>query len=210
MIVILIIYTPITSEETGNMSELGELGCGGRAPKTSDGYGNAILQFNKFVDHTRALNKGIVPKKIFKYIQDCTAEDIGNEMTYRQFAFYLGVQAVKKVTNAANKGEPMKENQDGEPLAISTALQYLSNYQNAILGKFKDQHSFFDQFKDLKKGDSIPWVKKIRDELRNTMEVELILAGIPVVLKAKGVSREVMMKLMYALIHGGNHLFIFL
>jgi hypothetical protein len=53
-------------------------------------------------------------------------------------------------------------------------------------------------------------VKKISDELRNTMEVELILAGIPVVLKAKGVSREVMMKLVYALIHGGNHLFIFL
>ena len=37
------------------MSNLGELGCGGRAPKTSAGYNNSIFQFNKFVDNTKIL-----------------------------------------------------------------------------------------------------------------------------------------------------------
>ena len=61
------------------MSDLGELGCGGRAPKMSAGYNNSIFQFNKFVDNAKILGEGIGPDKRFKYFKDCTAKDMANE-----------------------------------------------------------------------------------------------------------------------------------
>ena len=39
------------------MTDLGEFGSGGSAQKTSEGYENAIMQFNKFVDHCRNMNR---------------------------------------------------------------------------------------------------------------------------------------------------------
>jgi hypothetical protein len=171
------------------MTDLGEFGSGGSAQKTTEGYENAIIQFSKFVDNCRDVNTGYGLEKSFSYFQDAKTSEMANEQVFRQFAYYLGKEAVKKVTKG---GEPFKETQDGEPLAISTALQYFSNFTNTLLQKFRDAHTFFDQFKNLKKGDSIPWVKKIRDDLRSRMEKDLILASIAICLKAKGVSREIM------------------
>ena len=43
--------------------------------------------------------------------------------------------------NYEDEGKEIEESVDGEPLLISSALQYFSNLQNAVVQKFKD-HDF--------------------------------------------------------------------
>ncbi len=102
-------------------------------------------------------------------------------------AYYLARDAVKEI-----KGCRHNDHQDGEALAVSTAMQYmLSNFVQSVLQMPTGNFSLFEDFKHLPKGDSPPWLKRIRDKnlLRNTMERDLMLAGIPTVIRAKGIGR---------------------
>ena len=42
------------------------------------------------------------------------------------------------------------------------------------------------------KGESIPWIKRIRDDMRNEMERDLMAAGIPTILKPRGIGRALL------------------
>ena len=85
--------------------ELGELGNGGQRPRTDTGYTQSIKQFNDFVEHCKKLNQGIGAKKFFKYFADWKAEEMADEQVYRQFAFYLGNNAVKVITKLKKGNE---------------------------------------------------------------------------------------------------------
>ena len=127
---------------------------------------------------------------------------------FQEYAFYLAHDAVKVVVATKNKGEAIKETEDGEPLAISTARQYFSNFLQAVIKKHGEKadgtakEGFFKQFQNLKKGESIPWVKRIRDDMRNEMERDLMLAGIPAFVLSRGIGREGMIVIVDTLVQG--------
>ena len=62
--------------------ERGRLGIGGSQPRTQDGHGNSIKQFNQFVDLARHEKKGIGRDKLFKHFDDWTAEEFADEMVF--------------------------------------------------------------------------------------------------------------------------------
>ncbi len=104
------------------------------------------------------------------------------------------------------ESKDIEESPDGEPLLISTALQYFSNFQNVLIQKFRD-HKFFEQFTVLKKGENPSWVTKIRCEMRAEMERDLICSGIPLVLKPKGIGRDGMIDICKTLYDGGIYMY---
>ena len=145
--------------------------------------------------------KSIGPNHLKKYFAQCTKADLGFAENFQQFAFYLARKAVTDITTKKAKGKEVEENQDGQPIAMSSAMQYLSNFYNSIL-RLPGKVQFFDDFKHLPKGESPPWMKPIRDDLRNTMERDLMLAVIPTILKAKGIGRGAAEGIVDVLIDG--------
>jgi len=190
------------------MRSLGKLGTGGRQQKTIDGHGTGVTHFNDFINLCRDKNIGAGANKVFKYFEKWTADDFSNELVFQEYAFYLAHDAVKVVVATKNKGEAIKETEDGEPLAISTARQYFSNFLQAVIKKHGEKadgtakEGFFKQFQNLKKGESIPWVKRIRDDMRNEMERDLMLAGIPAFVLSRGIGREGMIVIVDTLVQG--------
>jgi len=120
-----------------------------------------------------------------------TANELANQQTFQEFAYFLAKDAIKNIKAQIHKGEAVSEDHNGDPLAVSTAQQYFSNFLNAAANRFSD-HVFFKEILDVPRGESLPWVKKIRDELRQVMERDLILDGIPITLKSRGVAESVM------------------
>ena len=51
---------------------------------------------------------------------------------------------------------------------------------------------------------SIPWVKRIRDDMRNEMERHLLMAGIPTMLKPRGIGLKLLDNIIDVLIDSGN------
>ena len=119
-------------------------------------------------------------------------------------AYYFARKAVKEIKGCRDEGKEIPEDQEDEALAISTAMQYMSNFVQTVL-QLPGYVEFFEEFKRLPKGESPPWLKRIRDDLRNTMERDLMLAGIPTVVKSRGIGRVVIERIMDAIIKGGKH-----
>lgn len=195
--------------------ELRKLGVGGQRTKTLDGLKTGINHFNDFINTCRTKGIGAGKMKVFKNFHDWTSEEFSNELVFQEFAFYLAHDAVKSIVTTKNNGEAIKENDDGEPLAVSSARQYFSNFLQAVLrnhGNKSDGSAidgFFQQFSNLKKGESIPWMKRIRDDMRNEMERDLILAGIPSFVKARGIGRDTMKMISDCLLIGCKLFFLF-
>jgi hypothetical protein len=63
---------------------------------------------------------------------------------------------------------------------------------------------FYRQFTNLMKGESIPWIKRVRDDMRNEMERDLMAAGIPPILKPRGIGRALLERIMDVLIDQGT------
>jgi len=185
------------------MSSLSRLGAGGSRPKTIVGHNNVIKHFNKMIELAQAEGKHVGVNGPLKPYGEWTKEDFGNEDVFGEMAYYLARNAVKEIKGCRDNGQVIPEDQDGEALAVSTAMQYMSNFVQSVL-QMPGKVAFFDEFKHLPKGESPPWLKRIRDDLRNTMERDLMLAGIPTVLKAKGIGRVVLERIMDALINGGK------
>ena len=60
--------------------------------------------------------------------------DFANEEIFQQFAHYLANHAVKKITVQKEAGDLVNNvDADGEALAIGTALQYFSNFLQAVI-----------------------------------------------------------------------------
>ena len=187
-------------------TQLGKLGSGSR-PKTRQGQITAITHFEKMIEFAVEQGTGVGPNFIVKpSFQQWTKWDFANEQIFGEFAYYLARNAVKEIKEKRDTGNEIPENFDGEAIAVSSAMQYMSNFVQAVLHLPGDV-SFFDIFRQLAKGESPPWLKRIRDDLRNTMERDLILAGIPTVLKAKGIGRVLLERIVDILIDGqdGNY-----
>ena len=182
------------------------LGTGGTRPKTIWGQSSSILHFNDMISD----GPGVGVKKLKKLFKKWKKEEFADETVFQQFGYYLAKEATTFVTTKKSKGEAIPETEDGEVLAVSTALQYFSNFLQAVIqlqfdanvDKSSSAFMFFEPFKNLPKGESVPWVKRIRDDIRTVMERDLILQGIPLYLKAKGIGRVIMERLMNALIDG--------
>ena len=186
------------------MASLHRLGGGGSRPKTISGHQNVIKHFDKMIELVKAEGKGVGPNRFLEPHAEWTKQDFANEETFGEMAYYLLARnAVKEIKGCRDQGEAIPEDQDGEALAISTALQYLSNFVQSVI-QMPGSVAFFDEFKSLPKGESPPWLKRIRDDLRNTMERDLILAGIPTVIRAKGIGRVVLARIIDELIKGGK------
>ena len=141
----------------GSQKKLGHGGTDGKAPKTGQGYENAIKMFDQFVDKAIAENIGIGPLKLFKKYQMLTAEELANQQIFQEFAYFLGKDAIKNIKAQIHKGEAVSEDHNGDPLAVSTAQQYFSNFLNAAANRFSD-HVFFKEILDVPRGESLPWV----------------------------------------------------
>ena len=166
------------------MKALSRLGTGGSRPNTLvSGHSSVIKHFDKMIELAKEEGKGVGPSRLIKPFVEWTKEDFANEETFGEMAYYLARDAVKEIRGCRDKGEAIPEDQDGEALAISTAMQYMSNFVQSVL-HIPGSVSFFDDFKHLPKGESPPWLKRIRDDLRNTMERDLMLAGIPTIVRA--------------------------
>jgi hypothetical protein len=181
------------------------LGTGGRRPKTVSGQKTAILQFNKFV---ATHPEGVGTAKLNLKYEQRPRKSFTDKLLYNQFSFYLAVEAVKDAVKTKRNNEAIPENEDGEVLMVSTALQYFSNFLNAVLNTktsgnmTPEETQFFGEFESLKKGESTPWIKSIREDMRSEMERNLIIAGIPMYIKAKGAGRMLMQRIIIALIDG--------
>jgi len=186
-------------------SKLGHGSLEGKAKSTGQGYENSIKMFDQFVTKAKAEQIGIGPMKVTKFYDACTSEDLAHQEVFQEIGYFLAKDAVKQIKGQRDKGEDIIEDQNGEPIAMTTALQYFSNYQNAVANRFSD-HPFFKEILNVKKGESLPWIKKIRDEIRTVMERHMILEGIPSFLKSKGISQLVMANTIDAVIDGGDKL----
>jgi hypothetical protein len=189
----------------GNRPVLPRLGAGGHQPKTLEGHLSAIKHFNEFVRISGLKQIGVGKNELSKPFDQWTASDWSDELIWQQFAFHLAHEAVKNIQTNKNKGERILENEDGEPLAISSARQYLSNLMQIVC----QQHTqsgieFYKQFANKAKGESIPWVKRIRDDMRNEMERHLLMAGIPTMLKPRGIGWKLLDNIIDVLIDSGN------
>jgi len=154
---------------------------------------------------TREINTGVGFKCLFTMFESWSAEDFANELVYQEFGFYLSKIAAKAVVKSKTDGEQIAEDEDGVPLAISSARQYFSNFMQAVIQKHRDSElPFYKQFENLQKGESIPWIKRIRDDMRNETEREMMAAGIPTMLKPRGISRALLERMIDKLIDEGN------
>jgi hypothetical protein len=187
--------------------QLGKLGTGSR-PRTIQGHATAIGHFEKMIAFAVEQGLGVGPNLIVDkpLFTQWTKQDFANELIFGEFAYYLARNAVKDIKEKRDSGAAIPENLDGEAIAVSSAMQYMSNFVQAVL-QLPGDVLFFQEFRRLAKGDSPSWMKRIRDDLRNTMERDLMLAGIPTVLKAKGIGRVVLEQIVDSLIDGceGNH-----
>ena len=184
-------------------SNLERLGVGGRAKKTHEGQNSAMKQFEKFLEYAKEKHIGVGARKIHKAYNSWTKVDYANEMVFQEFAYYLAKEAVKEISTNKQAGKIIEEDADGEALAISTALQYFSNFVQFVV-KLEGEVEFFDVFKHLPKGESPLWVRRIREDFRSTMEKDLMLNGIPTAIKPRGIDRTVLEPLVDALIDRGE------
>jgi hypothetical protein len=134
---------------------LPRLGAGGSRPKTLSGHSNVIKHFDKMIELAKVEGKGVGPSRLLKPYAEWTKEDFGNEETFGEMAYYLARDAVKEIKGCRDNGEAIPEDQDGEALAVFTAMQYMSNFVQSVL-QMPDNVPFFEDFKHLPKGESPP------------------------------------------------------
>lgn len=132
-----------------NMDKLGKITGKGSSQSTKYGHEAAIGKYDKFAGDCRQKDPG------FKLWIDTDIQTFTTQLIYQKFAFYLVNTAVKEVTVQFNTDGTVNEDEDGQPYAASTILQYFSNWVQAILLLDKDRDiEFFQQFHELKKGES--------------------------------------------------------
>ena len=196
---------PITENDddvTATVLSIPTLGTGGRQPSTLNGQAAGIKQYDKFTKHSEMHYHKILP--LFK---DSRKENFANEQIWQTFAYYLARSAVKTVTVQQASPSGIKESIDGDPLVFSTCLQYFSNFEQAVLKLTPLDHPWFNQFKEVAKGESPKFIKAIRDDIRNTMLRDLIVKGIPIAIKPRGIGPIVLCRVIRAFIDlKGNYI----
>jgi len=110
------------------------------------------------------INAKIVPNLYFALI----SEEFGHEEIFGEMAYFLARDAVKEIKCCRDNGVEIPEDQHGEALAISTAMQYMSNFVQAVL-QMPGKVAFFEEFIHIPRGESPPWLKRIRDDLKEIL-----------------------------------------
>ena len=142
-----------------------------------------------------------------KFFSEWTAIEFADKLVYQEFAFYLSHNAVKAIVRSKCDGSPVGEDEDGVPLAIGSARQYFSNFLQFVLQTHRSSGlDFYKEFENVPKGESLPWIKLIRDDMRNEMERDLMAAGIPTILKPRGVGRDLLERGIDELLNKGKTL----
>jgi len=179
----------------------------GTAPNTIQGKSAAGRQYDRCVEWAKANNVGIGDRKTTKKIVEIQPYDAANKAFWEEFGGFLAHDAVKVIKKSIEDGEDVEEIDD-EPLAVGTALQYFSGVLNTIHQKpgAYDLEFFkpFEGISSTKDYSKVPWVSDIRREMKREMIRKMIHEGIPMALKAKGFSKEIMIGIANALIDGGK------
>ena len=118
---------------------------------------------------------------------------------------FVKVHDAVRMAQKQHEEDGIVESSDGEPLLIGTTMQYFSNFCNAV--KIKDgkkENSFLKPYHACGKNEYPPFVTKLRSQMRSLMEQKLILAGIPIVLKARGFNREQVVAMTSMIIDQGT------
>ena len=86
----------------------------------------------------------------------------------------------------------LEEDAQGVPLELKSALQYHSGFVQSVLAKEENEQcgDFLEQFRKCAKGESPNFIEEFRVGMKKAMMKNLIAAGIPILVKAKGVGRN--------------------
>ena len=177
----------ITTEYEEEIISGPTLGTVGTRPSTLNGQSCGAKQYNNFVKYFNTTHRTKFP-----LFENASKDDFANVLIWQNFAHYLAKSAVKTVTIPNNSINGIEETVNGEPLVFTTALQYFSNILQKVLKMLPLDHSWFKQFKECPKGESPKFIKAIRDDIRSTMIRDLILKGIPIIIKPRGIGRVVL------------------
>ena len=114
-------------------------------------------------------------------------DDFAKEKIYQEFAHFQYVAFKNVQKGIANNC--LEEDAQGVPLELNSALQYHSGFVQSVLAKEENEQcgDFFEQFRKCAKGESPNFIKELRVGMKKVMMTNLIEAGIPILLKAKGV-----------------------
>jgi len=174
----------------------------GNSVSLLSGHKTAINQFNIFLDKTRSTDDSKL--KDYKHIpadlklnKDFTVDDlriIANQFTFEAYAGFLVTNAnAKTLKNFQNtKKTSIELDDDGQDYShVKTVLQYLSNFQNAIV-KLDTFNSieFFNQFRVCSKGISPSFITNIRSGIRKQMALFLMKNGILLKDRSAGFSKH--------------------